>query len=295
MTPTTPRIAYSYGESGAGLEPPAPGRGLIVHVVLNVEHWPLDAPMPRKLLGSPHGADHIPDVPNYSWAEYGMRRGLPRVVSALTGRGLPASVSFNAAVIDAYPEAAGRLRDTGWEFVAHGLHQQALPSAPDESVVIDECLRKIEEFTGRRPRGWLGPGLQETFTTPDLLAAAGVDYTCDWVVDDVPVWLAAQPRPLVALPYSLELNDSIIYATEKHSSDEMYRRFTETVEVLAAEAALEPRVLTLPIHPHMVGVPHRIRYFDRILDELSNREDVIFLTGSEICDWFTGQRPATEH
>lgn len=283
---TTSRIRYAFGDSGAGLTPPLPGRPLIAHVVLNVESWPLDAPMPRKLLGGPHGGDHIPDVPNYSWAEYGMRRGLPRIVAALTARGLPASVSINAAVIDAYPEAARALRETGWEFIGHGVHQQALPAAPDEAAVVAASLAAIERFTGRRPRGWLGPGLAQTFDTPDVLSHAGVDYTCDWVVDDVPVWLAADPKPLVALPYSLELNDSVIFATEKHPARELYQRFADTLAVLADEAAHEPRVLTVPIHPHMVGVPHRFRYFERILDELCARQDVVFLTGSQICDWF---------
>jgi allantoinase len=285
-----PRLAYSFGHSGQGLRPLIPGRGLLVHVVLNVEHWPWDAPAPRKLLGGPHGTEHVPDIPNHSWAEYGMRRGLPRLVEALTSRNLPASVSFNASVIDAYPEAAARLRETGWEFIGHGLHQQALPAAADEREVIDACLSAIEAFTGRRPRGWLGPGLQETFATPDVLSEAGVEYVCDWVIDDVPVWLRAEPRDLVAVPYSLELNDSVIYATEKHSSDEFYRRAIETVHVLAAEAVDEPRVLTLPLHPHMLGVPHRFRYFTRLLDELIERPDTVFVTGSEVCDWFVEQR-----
>jgi len=285
----TPPIDGAYGDTGKGLQPPAPGKRLIAHVVLNVEHWPLDSSMPRKLLSSPHGVEHIPDVPNYSWVDYGMRRGLPRIVDLALARSLPLSISFNAAVIEAYPVAAAALRDAGWEFIAHGVSQQALPTAPDEAAVVAESMRRIAAFTGRLPRGWLGPGLQESFGTPDVLAAAGIDYTCDWVVDDVPVWLHASPRDLVALPYSLELNDSVIYAAERHSSREVFDRFNSTLEVLAAEAVDEPRVLTLPIHPHLIGVPHRIKFLALMLDELLRRDDVIFLDGSGICDWFVGQ------
>ena len=49
--------------------------------------------------------------------------------------------------------------------------------------------RRSREFTGRRPRGWLGPGLTETWETPDLLVEAGYEYVCDWVLDDQPVVL----------------------------------------------------------------------------------------------------------
>jgi hypothetical protein len=150
----------------------------------------------------------------------------------------------------------------------------------------------IEAFSGRRPTGWLGPGLQETMRTPDVLSECGIDYTCDWVVDDVPVWLRAQPRPIVALPYNLELNDSVVYATEKHSTDELLLRAERTLDVLGAEARTEPRVFTLPLHGHMLGVPHRVGTLTQILDSLVARPDTVFMTGSEIHDWFVQQVPA---
>src|ERR1700761_4730406 len=97
---SNPRIPYQYASDRPSLAPPVAGKRLIVHVVVNVEHWPFDQPMPRKLLPGPHGNDKIPDVPNYSWVEYGMRTGLPRIVRALSDRGLPASTTINASVID---------------------------------------------------------------------------------------------------------------------------------------------------------------------------------------------------
>ena len=57
----------------AGLD----GRPILVHLVVNVEHWPFDQPMPRTILTPPHGIGNVPDVPNFSWAEYGLRCGLP--------------------------------------------------------------------------------------------------------------------------------------------------------------------------------------------------------------------------
>ncbi len=261
------------------------GADVLVHIVLNVELWAFDAPMPRKLLGGPHGKDHVPDVPNFSWVEYGMRCGLPRVIASIDERGLAASASVNADVVTEYPAAADLLVETGFEWIAHGVQQRALPSYDDERAVIVEALDRIEGFTGTRPRGWLGPGLHETLETPDALSSVGVDYVCDWGLDDRPVWLRAAPNPLVAVPYNLELNDSLLFAAQWNSSAEYEHRVTETFEVYLRESD-GPKVLTLGLHPHLIGVPHRIRSFERMLDLLLASPRVRFVTGSEICDWF---------
>jgi hypothetical protein len=48
----------------------------------------------------------------------------------------------------------------------------------------------------------------------------------------------------------------------------------------------QPRVLAIGLHPHLMGVPHRIGYLDKMLDLLMKRNDTIFMTGCEISDWF---------
>lgn len=282
---SNPRIPYQLASQRPFLSPPQ-GNPLIVHVVLNVENWQLDRPMPRKIIPAPHGVEKVPDVPNFSWAEYGMRCGFPRILQMIKERKLPASVNINASVIDAYPACAEAMRAAGWEFIGHGIHQRAVQDQDDEGELITQAIRKIESFTGVRVRGWLGPGLQETFNTPDLLKAAGIDYLCDWVLDDLPCWMSTKHGPLIAMPYNLDINDSVIYAVEKHSSPEMYLRLKDTLETFDPELKKQPRVFTLPLHPHLIGVPHRIGYLARMLDLLQQRKDAIFMTGSQIADWF---------
>ena len=98
--------------------------------------------------------------------------------------------------------------------------------------------------------------------------------------------MTTEHGPLVAMPYNLEVNDSIIYAIEKHASPEMYRRLTDTVAAFETETAENPRVLALGLHPHLIAVPHRIGYLERMLDDLLARDDTVFMTGSQIADWF---------
>jgi allantoinase len=291
---SNPRVPYQMASDRARLAPPAPGKPLIVHVVVNVENWPFDQPMPRKLLGGPHGKEQIPDITNYSWVEYGMRTGLPRILEALKSRGLPASTTINASVIDAYPRAAEVMLEAGWEFMGHGWTQKALQSEPDETAVIDRCLERISRFTGKKVRGWLGAGLSETFDTPDILKSRGIDYLCDWVIDDIPFWMPTRHGPLIGAPYSLDLNDGPIWAGWAFHSNAQYERVVWTLETFEGELKKNCRVMVLPLHPHLVGVPHRMNWFNRILDLLLARKDAIFMNGSQIADWYGSVEPAPD-
>lgn len=283
-----PRIPFRLSTQHPLLEA-APGGSIMVHLVINVENWRFDQAMPRTIITPPHGKETIPDVPNFSWVDYGMRAGLPRLLQAISERGLPASTSFNASVIDAYPAAAQAMLDADWEFIGHGMFQRALNQEAGEWEHIEQTLDKIQAFTGIRPRGWLSPGLRQTHDTPDLLAELGVDYVCDWVVDDVPNWMRVKTGKLLQMPYNLELNDSIIFAIEKHSSDEFLLRLQQTLNVFDQEAETQPRVLALGLHPHLIGVPHRFAYFEQMLDLLLSHPKVCFMTGSQIADWYTAQ------
>lgn len=292
QTHSPTRIAFELSSDRSPL-PPLDGKRLVVHVVVNVESWPLDQPMPRKVLPPPHGREVVPDVPNYSWVEYGLRCGLPRLITLLDSRGIPASVSLNAAVIESHRRAAEAVSHAGWEFIGHGVTQRSLQAEVDELAAIEDCLSRIEEFSGTRPRGWLGPGLQETFNTPELLKEAGIEYVFDWIVDDLPVWLETRVGRLIALPYTLELNDSVIYAVEHQESRALEQRLADTLNTLDHELETSPRTLTLALHPHLVAAPHRIGYLARALDRLQDRSDVVFVTGRRMADWFTAAHADT--
>lgn len=286
-----PRVPYHFSDEGPALQPHADGR-ILVHLVVNVEHWEFDAAMPRTIITPPHGKETVPDVPNFSWADYGMRAGLPRILRAIQDRGLTASTSINAGVIKAYPRAAEAMLDAGWEFIGHGLHQKSLNHAGSEEEVIGTSLEMIRAFTGRRPRGWLGPGLREGHDTPENLKTAGIEYVFDWVIDDLPNWMTTRNGPLLSVPYNLEINDSIIYAIEKHASGEMLDRVRRTIELFARESQQRPRVLAIGLHPHLIGVPHRFGSFEQMLDLLVQTPGVCFKQGGDIADWFTAQVPA---
>lgn len=285
MFPSNPRIPFRLSIDRAPL--PAPGgRPLIVHVVANVEHWPFDRPMPRALFSAPHGKIPWPDLGNFAWVEYGLRCGVPRLVRVISEKGIPASATLNSSVIDVYPRVAELVVEAGWEIIGHAVYQRSLLLEEDEVKVINDSMSQLERFLGKKPRGWLGPGFGESVNTPEHLKAAGLDHIYDWALDDLPAWMYTKNGPLIAMPYALEVNDVMTFALEKHSGPEFYRRCCDVVEVLEAELNHQPRVMTIGLHPHIIGVPHRLKYLSMMLDMLKARKDTIFMTGSQIADWF---------
>ncbi len=139
-------------------------------------------------------------------------------------------------------------------------------------------------------RGWLGPGLTETFETLDLLRDHGVEYVCDWVNDDLPYRMN---NGLYSIPYSIELNDMPLFNMPSIDIDDFHRRICETIDVLYEEGARNGRVMGIALHPFLIGVPHRIRYLDRALKYIAGHSKVWFATGHEIIEAYRNQeRPA---
>src|SRR5918992_1481977 len=218
--------------------------------------------MPRQYLSTPQGVSVIPDVPNWAWHEYGMRVGFWRLLEALQNRGIPATTAINAHVCQAYPEVARAMLDAGWEFMGHGVVQGAMHQLPDQRGAIRESIETLQKFTGKRPKGWLGPGLTETWETLDLLAAEGIEYVSDWVNDDQPYEIRTSSGTLVSVPYTLELNDIPMMVIQHHESAYWRGRFQAQVDRPYAEGARNPRVMAIAVHPYISGVPHRIKYVE---------------------------------
>lgn len=281
-----PRVPYQMASQRRKLVP-LKGKPLMVHLAMNIEYWPFDRPMPRGIIPAPHGATPAPpDVPNYSWVEYGMRVGMPRIMKMTQDRDLPVSAFMNAQVADVYPSLSQAVVDANWELVGHGWFQQSLKQVEDEGAVIRQSLDRLEKASGKRTRAWLGPGLGESNDTPDILKAEGLDFLHDWVLDDLPVWMRTKHGPMVGLPYTFELNDVPIYAIQQSTSAEMLTRLKATLAVFERELDQNPRVLTLALHPHIIGVPHIAHYFEQALDLLMRRDDTVFVTSSTLGDWF---------
>ena len=265
------------------------GARVAVWVIVNIENWLPDGPMTRTILSPPMGQPLLPDVPNWAWHEYGMRVGYWRFMDVLGSRGIKATLALNGTVCRVYERACAAARDAGWEFMGHGFVQRPMHKVDDQLASIKDTIDIIRNFTGRAPRGWESPGLTETLDTLDHLAAAGIEYVCNWPFDDLPVEMRTKSGPIVSLPYPVEVNDVVMSAVQQQPSDEILRRGRDTFDRLYKEGASIPRVMAISIHPYLAGVPHRIKYLEALLDHILERPDVVLMTGEEILDWYRGE------
>ncbi len=282
---SNPRVEYSPIIQRQPLKLPGNAR-VAVWIAINIEAWVFDEPMTREVRALPRGRGFVPDVPNYSWHEYGMRVGFWRMKEVLDKHQVKASIMLNASVCNSYPQIVDAIVEDGWEILGHGYIQRPQPAEEDEREVIRKSIQLIKEKTGKAPRGWLGPGLAETYDTPDILAEEGIEYVCDWVIDDQPYMMKVKKGTLFSIPYSQELNDIPIYVTQHHRSSELFERARDQLETLYREGATNARVMAIATHPYLTGVPHRIGYFDKLLEHLKQYDGVLFMTGSQILDWY---------
>jgi allantoinase len=265
------------------------GARLVVWVIVNVEEWDATQPMPRTVLTPPAGGAPMPDVPNWAWHEYGNRVGFWRLLEVLDRQGIRAVLAVNGSAIARYQTIARAALERGWEFIGHGFTQTNMQKVADERDDIRKTAAAIREFTGKNPRGWLGPGLTETWETPDLLVEEGYDYVCDWVLDDQPVRLTTRTKPIVNLPYTQECNDVAMMLLQHHKASEYYDRAIDQFEQLYADSAGSARIMALVVHPYIMGAPHRLKYFRKALAHIHRQSGVLFWTGEEILDWYLTQ------
>lgn len=268
-----------------------PGNARVaVWTIVNVENWDPTQPQPRTVLPPPMGVPLLPDLPNWAWHEYGMRVGFWRFLDVLAQRKLKATFALNGSVITQYPQVCQAALDAGWDFMGHGFIQRPMHKVDDQRTAIADTIEAIRGFTGKPPRGWESPGLTETLETADLLADLGIEYVADWVLDDQPVKLQTATGSLVSVPYTVDVNDVVISAVQQQPSDAIFQIGKDQFDQLYKEGATIPRVMAISIHPYLTGVPHRIKYLEKLYDYILSHDGVAMGTGADILDWYLEQQ-----
>lgn len=259
------------------------GARVAVYVGLNVEHFLVDRPSTSIWPGT---AELTPDALNYGWRDYGARVGIWRTIESLDGHGIRPSVLLNSAVIEEYPQIVSAGLERNWTWLAHGRTNSILHTGltiDEEREVLTDVANVIAGATGRRPRGWMGPGLTETHHTPNLLAELGFDYVLDWTNDDEPYALTV--RGMVSVPYSVELNDLLLFG-KGFTGEEFVQIVKDQYDQLRADSATSGRVMALALHPFVIGQPFRRKYLDQALGYLAAQPDAWLTTSDDIATHF---------
>jgi allantoinase len=280
------RLPYSPIVDREPIRWPAEAR-LAVWIVPNVEHY--EYLPPRGAIDAYPRTPH-PDVRKYAYHDYGNRVGFWRMLEVLDRHEIPCTASLNVAVLDHYPEVAHAMTERAWGLMSHGLYNTRYLTGmgrEEERAFLDTCNRVLERHTGRHFDGMLGPNITGNAHTTDLMAEVGMRYHADWVHDERPSpLLTTTGARMVALPYSYELNDAPLLMRSHVEGDGYAQRCIAQFDRLYQEGDEGGRLMCLPVHPFVIGQPHRITYLDRVLEHVRSRDDVWIARASDIVDHY---------
>jgi peptidoglycan/xylan/chitin deacetylase (PgdA/CDA1 family) len=257
-----------------------------VWIVPNIEHFRWNEPAMSMTTMT---AGLKPDVLNYGWRDYGVRVGVWRLMEVLERQEIKVTAALNSEVCVHNPEIIEEGNRLGWEWMAHGQTNSALfTGMPEEAErpIIADVLETITRHTGRRPTGWLGPALTETPNTLDLLAEAGIEYVADWCNDELPYAMRTRAGPITAMPYTLEIGDIPAFLHNGGTGEDFYRLLVDQFAALYRDGERLPRVMSVALHPFLVGHPYRATYLERALVFIKGHDRVWFATGAEIMAWW---------
>ena len=268
---------------------------LALWVIPNIEFFHLDDSMPgvnNERVSAPHAK--VPNVRNWALRDYGNRVGIWRFFEVLSRYGVRGTAALNSDICDYHPQIVAMGVKLGWEFMGHcQTNAKRLNELEPEREreAIHETLERIGKATGRKPVGWLGAGLAETWNTLDYLIEEGVQYVADWASDDLPFRMDVGGKTLLSIPYSLQVNDTTQFYNQKASAEDFEKIIKRQFDCLYAESERAPRVMAIAIHPFVSGVPHWIGAIDAGLDYICSHEGVWRATGSEIAAHFAREVP----
>ncbi|MER5661696.1 polysaccharide deacetylase family protein [Streptomyces mirabilis] len=259
------------------------GAKVACYIGLNIEHFRIDRASTSIWPGT---ADLVPDALNYGWRDYGPRVGIWRLIESLDRHGVRASALLNSDVVEQNPQIIKAGLERRWAWLAHGKTNSELTagmSADEERDYLTAVIDTIAGAVGQRPRGWMGPGLTETFDTPRLLAGLGLQYVLDWTNDDQPY--ALNVPGLLSVPYTVELNDLGLFS-KGITGTEFVQIVRDQYEQLLADARHGARVMAIAVHPFVTGQAFRAKYFDQTLEYLAAQPDIWLTTSDDIADHY---------
>lgn len=262
-----------------------PGKKRIA-VVFNVclEAWsdgkapgisPMGNPLPPGVL----------DTMAISWAAYGVKTGIYRLLDACKRHGAKTSVMVNAVIAERAPEAVKAVAEGGHEVLSHSYAMDVIPallSDEEERANIERCTQLLEKASGQKIQGWLSPRGTSKTSTPKLLANAGYRWYGDVFDTDLPYVLTFDNKKIVAIPLSYDVNDmpSMKYG---NAPKMMLDAFNEVIDI-ARERDDELRIVDVTNHAHIFGHHRGAYYFEKIIEKAVSSPDIWVGTRAQVAE-----------
>src|SRR3984893_17379675 len=251
--------------------------GKRIAVVFNVclEAWSDGKAPGISPMGNPLPAGVL-DTMAISWAAYGVKRGIFRLLDGFRRHKAAASVMVNAVIAERAPDAVRAIADAGHEVLSHSYSMDVIPallSLEEQKSNIARCTALLRDASGAPVRGWLSPRGTSGPELPLLLAEAGYAWYGDVFDDDLPYVQRFGDLRIVAIPLSTDVND-MPFMKYGNPPKLMQESFEENLAIARAGGAGSPAVIDVTVHAHIFGHPRGAHYFEQIVARATASADV---------------------
>lgn len=307
MTHDYPRDLIGYGATPPHPRWPGDAR-IAISFVLNYEeggercilHGDQES---EAFLSEMPGAQPLAGVRNMSMEscyEYGSRAGVWRLLKLFDKHQIPLTIFAVAMAVERHPEVAQAMAAAGHEICSHGYRwiDYQYTDIAEERDHLNKAIEIITRVTGQRPQGWY-TGRNGINTRQLVMEEGGFAYDSDAYDDDLPYWLDNDGKGHLVIPYTLDTND-MRFATPQgfNSGEQFYQYLKDSFDVLYAEGADSPKMLSIGLHCRLIGRPARIAALTRFIEYAQSHEQVWFTRRIDIANhWreFHPYRPVLMH
>lgn len=296
LKPGMDHSIYSYSPIGSREILRWPGsKPVAISVVLYLDYWELETPADHHKPPEVQGmwGHQFPDLRTFSYRLYGERIGVYRILRLLEKYRVRATIAVGSEICKRYPELVIECAQAGHEIAAHGTHATRMITSKmteqQELEHIHESTAAIESCIGIRPTGWFGQYQNESSRTPFLLAQQGFSYLGDWSNDEQPYELLTTPK-MVSFPIHPELDDMQVLWMRQQPAWDYPGMVRDAVNQMVTDGQINARSLSLGLRSWIAGRPHRIRYVDEALWEITRRQDVWVTTAADIVNHYLQQK-----
>jgi putative urate catabolism protein len=300
-----PRDLIGYGRTPPHADWPG-GARIAVQFVLNYEEGGENCvlhgdPGSEQFLSEIIGAAAYParHLSMESIYEYGSRVGAWRILGEFERRGLPLTIFGVAMAMQRNPELVQACVAQGHEIASHGwrwIHYQHV----DEATEREHLRRAVavqRELTGTAPLGWY-TGRDSPNTRRLVVEHGGFEYDADYYGDELPFWAEValadgSTRQHLVVPYTLDAND-MRFATAQgfNTAQHFYEYLRDSFDVLYAEGATTPRMMSVGMHGRLLGRPGRFIALQRFLDHVQRHDRVWVCRRIDIARHWRARHPA---
>ena len=257
------------------------GRKVALSVSIMLEGWTDDSAPGVGPMGNVLKAGAL-DLQARSWADYGPQVGAWRLLDVLAETEVQAVFYVSGILAERQPALLRAIADAGHAVAGHSWAQNIIPATQpreEEAADLERCIAAIAASAGQRPRGWISPRCTPSTSTAELLVQAGLPWHADYFDTDLPRMLTTPAGPLVAVPFTMEVNDMplyIRYGNEPGAYTAILKRLLEQWPAPDGR----PFCLDVTAHAHVFGRPFGAAEFREAL-RLARQSELVWMTNHD--------------